>query len=261
LPYFWNEEGIYMVQANQTGQLSVEAITVGTILSFYNEIPVQNRRYAKGVYDPINYIIQWIYKSTPETDVNSRYQFDRVLNLNTYNKAFYPYTVNGIPNICGIVYVASPGGSASPDPIVKFYTQDPSDNFTFAEENDGSYVDFKSYNGIGEDFTSFFITGYKLRGQAIKKFQVQYINMFSRMNDEENGYTLQTLWDYANTGNSNRWSTIRYVTNIDTRFDTFSRRHTVRGRGYALQFKVSSITGLPFDIQGWAVVDVVNQGT
>jgi hypothetical protein len=261
LPYFWNEEGIYAVMPQQSGALTVSPLTVGTILAFFNEIPLSSRKYVRGAYDPINYIIQWVYRSTPETSANDRYNFDRVLNFNTYNKAFFPYTISGSPHVCSILYVASPGGTSAPDPVVKFFTQDPSDNFTFSEEYDESYLDFLSFDGIGADYTSFFITGYKLRGQAIKTFEVQYVNMFSRMNNAENSYKFQTLWDFSNQLNSNRWSTIQVINNIDTRFDTVSRRHKVRGRGYALQFKVASVTGQPFDIQGWAVVDLVNQGT
>jgi len=260
LPYFWNEEGIYQVMPQQSGSLSVEPLTVGTILTFFNEIPAQNRRYARGMYDPINYIIQWIYRSTPETGATDRYQFDRVLNYNTYNKSFYPYTVQGVPNIRGIIYVASPGGSNAPDPVVKFFTEDPSNRFTFAEENDERYVDFFSHDSVGEDYTSFFITGYKIRGQAIRRFQPQYINVYSKMNGVENGYLVEGIWNYATSTVSNKFSTRQLVYNIDTRYATVARRHKIRGRGLVLQFKISSISGLPFDIQGWAVVDTVNSG-
>lgn len=258
LPFFWNEEGIYQVQPQQTGSLAVEPITVGTILSFYNDIPTQSRRYAKGVYDPINYVIQWIYKSTSETSVTDRYMFDRVLNYNTYNKAFYPYTINGIPSVHSIVYVASPGGTFAPDPIVKFFTEDPSHNFTFAEENNTSYIDFQRYDNVGEDFSSFFITGYKIRGQAQRKFQPLYVHMYTKTNDIPAAYNFQGIWDYSNNLNSNRFSTVQKVYLTDLNYDVLHRRHKVRGHGYAIQFKISSVSGYPFDIIGWATTDTVN---
>jgi len=108
LPFFWNEEGIYQVAPTQGGSLTVEPLTVGTIQTFFNNIPTTSLKYVRGDYDPINYQIQWLFKSQPETDVTSRYQFDRILNYNTYNKAFFPYTVMGSPSLGGINYVSSP---------------------------------------------------------------------------------------------------------------------------------------------------------
>jgi hypothetical protein len=262
LPYFWNEEGIYAVTPSQGGQLSVEPITVGTILTFYNNIPQSSRKYARGTYDPINYIIQWCYLSTVETSVTNRYQFDSILTLNTYNKAFYPYSFVGTtPKICGIQYISSPGDSNAPDPIIQYLVQTPSNQFTFAEEFNEDYLDYFSFDGVGVNYTSFFVTGYKIRGQAIKRFQPQYIRVLSRTNAAESAYTFQVMWDYANQTNSNRWSTIQYVYLTDTRFDFLARRHKVRGNGYALQYKISSVQGQPFDIIGWSAIDTVNTGT
>lgn len=262
LPYFWNEEGIYQVKPTQNGSLTVEPLTVGSILQFYNEIPVGSRRYARGDYDPIEYVITWIYRSTPETSAADRYYFDRMLNYNTYNKAFYPYTVStGNVTVNGINYVSYPN-NYSPDPSMKFLVIATFNSMTFAElKDDTNWLDFHSFNGVGQDYESFFITGYKIRGQAIRKFQPQYIQVYSRMNGAINGYILQGIWNFANTNTSNKWTTKQVVYNTDTRFDTVYRRHRIRGFGYTLQFKVSSITGKAFDIQGWAVVDVVNQGT
>src|SRR5882762_2284876 len=89
LPFFWNEEGIYQVMPSQKGGLEVNPITVGTILGFYLDIPVASRKYARGDYNPIDYLIQWTYRSTDESGITTRYQFDRILNYNTYNKAFF----------------------------------------------------------------------------------------------------------------------------------------------------------------------------
>lgn len=279
LPMFWNEEGIYSVESAKQGTsllnsplhvnpLEVLPLTVGTILSFYNKIPVQSKKFARGYYNPIDYNVQWIYKSTNETSVTNRYEFDRILNFNNSNKAFFPYSLAAIvakPHIHGLVYVAGPGGSTSPDPVIKYLAAASNGaglhDFTFADEHDSSYVDFKSYDGVGFNYVSYFITGYKLRGQAIKKFQPQYIQMYSRTSGAASAYKIQGLWDYSNSRNSGRWSSIQMITNALSRFDTVFRRHKIRGRGFALQFKILSVDGMPFDIQGWAIEDTVNQGT
>lgn len=264
LPYFWNEEGIYSVQPTQGGGLSVEPLTVGTILTFYNQIPLSSKKYARGDYHPIDYNIQWVYKDAESSSVTDRYSFNKILNFNTYNKSFFPYTVPiDQSSINGINYIAGPGGSTSPDPAFKYFSSYPFEGrygITFSDEHDEDYVDWAS-QGNAENYVSYFVTGYKLRGQAIKKFQPQYIQMYSRTNGSASSYKIQGIWDYANDRSSGRWSSIQLVTNALTRFDTIFRRHKIRGHGYALQFKVISVDGMPFDIQGWAVVDTVNTGT
>ncbi len=257
LPFFWNEEGIYAVTPSQQGSLTVEPLTVGTILSFYNEIPSSSKKYVRGAYHPIDYIIQWTYKDTEESSVTDRYSYNKILNYNTYNKAFFPYTVdNSVSSINGIIYVSSPGGTNAPDSMFKYISSTSNTNMSFADEHAETYKDWNSLNYI-----SYFITGYKLRGQAIKKFQPQYIQVYSKTNGAASSYKIQGIWNYANDRNSGKWTSEQLVTNALTRFDTVFRRHKIRGNGYALQFKVSSEDGSPFDIQGWATVDTANTGT
>jgi hypothetical protein len=166
LPMFWNEEGIYQVEPAKQGQgllnsplhvnpLEVNPITVGTILTFYNNIPLQSKKFARGVYDPQAYIVQWLYKSANETSVTDRYAYDSILNLNNYNKAFYPYSFNTAtgPTVNGITYVSSPGGTTSPNSVIKYFSSVSSAGsylFTFAEERDTTYTDWVS-SGFPDD--------------------------------------------------------------------------------------------------------------
>lgn len=266
LPYFWNEEGIYAVMPKQGGSLEIEPVSVSTIDSYYDEIPIESKRYARGAYNPIEYTIQWLFRSISDNDdITSRYEFDRMLNFNTYNKAFYPYSVGGAldsahPQVNGILYVSYPGTTNSPAPSFKYFCSEVS-NVTFADEHDEDYIDWASSIQGEVNYTSYFITGYKVRGQGIRKYQPQYIQVFTRTNGEASSYKIQGIWDYANSPNSGRWSQTQQINNALTRFDTIMRRHKIRGHGYALQFKISSSDGMPFDIQGWSVVDTVNQGT
>lgn len=276
MPVFWNEDGIYKVEPAKQGKsllssplhvnpLEVSPITVGTIASFYQKIPLSSKKYARGDYHPINYVIQWLYRSNEATSVGERYQFDKIMNYNTVNNAFFPYTAStATVSMNGINYVAGPGGSSSPPPTFKYLSLKLiggiSFGTTFSEEYRTDYADWSSA-GTPSNYTSYFVTGYKLAGQAIKKFQPQYIQVYSRTNGAASAYKIQGIWNYANDRSSGKWSTNQIVTNALTRFDTIFRRHKIRGSGYALQFKISSVDGQPFDIQGWSVVDTVNVGT
>lgn len=264
LPYFWNEEGIYSVQPAKGGGLEVDSVTVGTIATLYNSIPMESKKYVRGDYHPIDYVIQWIYRDTNSTNVANKYQFNKILNFNTYNKAFFPYTVTS-PHVSinGINYITSPGGSNTPGPMFKYLTTNLSPTgLTFSDEHDDAYLDFVSDDG-GANYGSYFVTGYKLRGQAIKQFQPQYIQMYSRVDgDRSTGYKIQGIWNYAINRNSNKYSSIQSVDLYNAaNYGTLFKRHRIRGSGYVLQFKIMSQDGKAFDIQGWAVLDTTNQGT
>ena len=259
LPVFWNEEGIYSVTPSQSG-LNVTPITLGTILSFYNNIPLDSKKYVKGAYNPITYVLQWIYRSTQETDTTSRYEYDSVLCLNVRTQAFYKYSLEGTPSINGINYIASPGGSDAPSPTFKYLTSVPLGagyQFTFSEEGDTDYMDWVSYDNVGINFSSFFVTGYSLDGQAQRKFQTWvHLHVFPRFSG---AYSIQGIWDFATSGNSGKYSTVQVININKPYFGMVFRRHRIRGQGYCLQLKVSSVNNQPFDIMGWSTWATQNE--
>lgn len=272
LPYFWNEEGVYSVQPSQGGSLTVESITVSTIFSLYDDIPLTSKKYARGAYDPTEYTIRWVYRDTEESNVLERYTFNRILCYNTFNKAFYTHTVTqptlAWPSISGILYVANPPGSNAPPSGIKyvtFFVPTGPYALTFSEENNEDYVDWYTHatlyapGGTPVDYDSYFVTGYRIRGQASKKYQTPYIYVFSN-SEEDTSYKIQGIWDYASNGNSGRWSSIQLINNTRENYRYLYRRHRIRGQGMVLQIKVSSVTGEPFSIIGWSTYDTVNQG-
>jgi hypothetical protein len=251
LPYFWNEEGIYQVSPQQGGGLTVEPITVSTILSYYEDIPLSSKKYVKASYHPIDYVIQWCFKSEEETDITSRYQFDKIMNYNIYNKAFYPYTVAGDVTINGIQYVSGPGGQDTPLPTFKYLVSKEDGTFTFADQHDTDYVDWAS--DTPDNYSSYFITGYKVHGKGLYKFGVMYLNTISDCT-VSNAYTVQGIWDYYTDPNSGRFSAPQFINNIAGPTVRI-RRSKIRGRGYVLQFKVASVDGRPFNLIGWSLIE------
>jgi hypothetical protein len=263
LPFFWNEEGIYTVKPQQQGGLGVESITVGSIRTFYDEIPLSSKKYARGVYHPIDWTIQWVYRSEEETGIANRYKFDRILNFSTFKQAFFPYSIdNNINSIASIVYVQNPGGTNAPDPMIKYFcfsSEGSNPGFSFAEEWNEDYTDWV-LTGNPVDYTSYFITGYKLRGKGIQKFQPQYIQMWSRVRPLS-GYRIRGIWDYATNSTAGRYTQFQTIEVTDTNYRNMYRRHKIRGHGYSLQLQVNSISGKPFEIIGWAAIDTINAGT
>lgn len=267
-PMFWNQEGIYQVAPTaQAGsahspdiQLDVKNLCLGTILSYYNNIPLISKAYARGDYDPINYIVQWCFRSTTEAGVSNRYLFDTMLNLNVITQAFYPYTLptGSLSHVTDIRYIDYPGGANNGlTPQFKYSTLTGTNRnvLTFSEENDfENYVDFFFENGSGFDYVSYFLAGYMLPGQALRKMQIPYVYLFSR-NPLGSKCTIQAIWDYVTNTISGKESTRQVITMGP---NSLYRKIRLRGRGMAVQIKISSISGQPFDLMGWSVLDQVN---
>ena len=258
-PIFWNLDGIYSISFEQNG-LKVNCLTLDTIKTFYNSIPLDSKKYARGSYDPINNVVKWVYRSTQETSTTNRYEFDRVLNLNIYLKAFYIYSISGTPTINGVMYVSGPGGiSDASTAKFKYLTSavnGGSYDITFSEEKDTNYVDWYTYDTTGVDFTSYFITGYSLQN-AMTDFQSNYVMYYQ---DNNSVYDVQGIWDFSNSGDSGRWTQPQRInTTSETYYDYKPVRRKIRGRGKAMQTKIISVSGYPFNISGWAVFLTGNQ--
>lgn len=256
-PIFWNEEGIYTVTPSQQGGgLEVNNLVIGTIASYYSSIPLVSKKFARGTYNPLDYTIQWVFRSTPESSITTRYQYDSILVFNTSNKAFYVHTIAGTTRIHDCLYVSSPGSSNSGDPVVKYIVSSGT-NLTFAEEKDfTNYVDFHS--GTSSNFVSTFTTGYMLHGKGAMKFQVPYIYMF--LNANSGSYKINGQWNWSTSGNSGKWTNTQIFTLLDTNYSKLFNRLRIRGRGNALQLKVTSQDGQPFDFSGWALYENINAG-
>jgi len=290
LPAFWNAEGVYII-AGEGNSPGIQSLSDSRIRQFYAEIPLPSKTWAKGFYNPTAGVIQWLYRSTETSDVEDRYEYDRILNFSTLTGAFYPWTisestvkvhslvtldasqgsltVNGIVDSGGDTLIDASGNTLisyslsglSTNPVFVYltsYANGSTFTFTFATEGSDTYVDWFQKDGVGVDYTSYFITGYKLRGEAMKKFQTNWINLYSK-GCEETKFYIQALWDYANVGDTGRWSSSQLITNDDTQYDVIRHRRKIRGHGTAMQFKVTSLTGYPFHLVGWATMDTGNQ--
>lgn len=290
VPAFWNSEGVYLI-AGEGNSPGVQSLSDSKIRSFFADIPLPSKTWAKGFYNATDGVIQWLYRSTETSDVEERYEYDRILNFSTLTGAFYPWTIaDSTVKIHSLVTLDAAQGSLTVDTVVSgtgdtvvdgssnqvisytlsglstnpvfvylvSYPESSSFKFTFATEGSNDYIDWFQYDATGVDYTSYFITGYKLRGDAMKKFQTNWINLYS-YGYEETQFYMQALWDYANVGDTGRWSSSQLITNDDTQYDVIRHRRKVRGHGTALQFKITSITGVPFHLVGWATMDTGNQ--
>ncbi len=292
-PAWWNAEGIYMLEGASAGTMpTVKSLTWDTFKGFYNTIPVTSKRYARGFFDKTEGQIRWLYRSGATSELNDIYEYDRVLNYNLRTQAFYPWTIsdntqvkvhgilstelitrpitvdnvvdNAVNNVVDLstnqVVSFTTSGSADQqfDKYIVSYPSAGSFKFTFAERTQDTYRDWFKFDNFGVNYVSYLITGFKLRGQAIRKFTNNWVQIVSRLLDPVS-YKFQGIWDYATTGSgTGRWSANQLVAHDDTNYSNAFRRLKVRGHGKSLQFRVSSVDNVPFDIVGWSTLQSIN---
>lgn len=284
-PVWWNMDGVWTLKAATPGAPpSVMSLSDSTIKDFFADIPAISKTYAKGAYNPFTRIVQWIYRSTEESGVANRYVYDRILNLDASSGAFYPWTVPTSPasiaGLCavqgislttttgavtvggttvtvgGTLVTIDEGVRTSINSVFKYVTTT-STGVTFAEFNNSAYYDWAALTASNLDYTSYFVTAPKLRGEGMRKWQSNYVRLFTK-NEVNSQLDFCSRWDYSLSGDTGRWSSVQRIIMDDSNYAYRSKRLKVRGSGLAMSFKVSSVSGQPFNLIGWTSLDSVN---
>lgn len=274
IPFWWDRAGIYTMTFDpQTGRELVNNISEETIQTLINELPTSSLPYVKGTYNNISKTINWIYKSTSASGTLDSYFYDKVLVFNLATASFSPQTVScatsddlNKPSISGVIF----SQNAHNDPLAdvpqaglaKFITVGqigPGDvmALTVSQFNSTRYLDWYTFDNTGVNYSSYFITGYRIRGDLLRKFQSNYIIVITETESDSSCF-IQGLWDYTNTTANGRQTTSQQVYRDDSTYDYSRSKLKIRGNGYSLQFKFFSETGKPFTLIGWTTSDTGN---
>lgn len=292
-PLWWNIDGIYTLQSDQSGQAVVRSLTDDTIKTLYNQFPTQGKMFAKGAYNPVEQVIQWIFRLNNFDNVDEAYNYERLLNFNTKTGAFYLYAFeeNNEVKLNGIVYLKGSGSITQDQDVtdvlgadvvdglgatvtvdVEVYveiepkfkyvasTLDTGNDYylTYAEEKDDQYLDWFLNDNVGVDVPAFFVTGYKIRGEAQKKFQTNYIIVYMEDLDDSSLF-MESRWDYSNNASSGRWSQPQQVYYPrGNHYSVHRARRRIRGHGLVMQLFFYAEEGKPFKIIGWSNLDTGN---
>lgn len=262
LPIWWAEDGIYTIAFDpQTDSYSVQNITIKTIKSFFLDVPATNRKYVKGAYDPINDYIYWVYNSD-ETPYHY-YDYNHALVMNGTTGAFFPWTISDSATIGvrGVVYAVD--ATLTTTAKIKFVTvtdySASEEKVTFAEAKSTGYTDWPDAEDVSYD--SYFITGYKIRGDTQRYSQPNYVYVFLDNQDDASLF-VQGVFDFTNSGDSGKFSSTQqaYFTNLSDYRDVVVKRLKIRGKGRSVQLKFRSEAGKPFSCIGWSVWETANSG-
>jgi hypothetical protein len=271
-PVWWNYEGVFILKNSELGLTNeITSLTTSTIQKFFDEIPAVSKLYAKGSSNDQMKMVYWIYS----TDSQNPTQYDRILVLDSITGAFYVFSIpesgddivgivsvrsvsknsfednvvteasdNVITESSDIVFVDVINGYLVDDKVFKFLTDDGTD-MSFAEIRSESYLDWGLY-----DYESSFLTGYRIRGELLRKSQTNYLTVLSEDIENSSCY-VQPVWDYAYDHDSGRFGNPQQIYRNRSFRDYQRSRIKIRGNGYSLQFKFYGLSGQPFVIVGW----------
>lgn len=90
-PMWWSLSDIWTLAVNDQGQYECQSVTDKTIKTFYQSIPDQSKKWAKGAYDPVTGLVQYLYRSTTTTVDTDNFKYDRILTFNVKSGAFSPW--------------------------------------------------------------------------------------------------------------------------------------------------------------------------
>ncbi len=244
--FWWGEIGIGAIEQASgqfgpiPGKFGNNNVSEQTIQSLYNDIPEECKRHAKGVFDPKNNIIQWLYSTNEDTPR----VFDKVLNYDITLQAFYPWTVSSVPGgpvLTGVLLndgllregvlddvlttALQPVRAISLDKVTAFvynttvedkptnllYTTRVGSNITFSQFINRNFVDWEAHNGVGASYSSYVETGYELLEDGMRKKQTPRVFIHFRRTEDDpsnppSSCTFRTKWDWTRSANSNKWS-------------------------------------------------------
>ncbi len=309
---YWSSAGIFVLQPDQaTGRYVGTSITIGTIQTYYNNLSQLAKSHARGFFDEKENHIRWLYNdtSTYSETVNVNH-YNRQLNLDLALNAFYKFSVSPLatnsPMVADFVNIPSYSASnvlfdvyAGADPVI--VGADPvvvngatassrtepygllsfvGTQFTISKYRNTTFMDWKTADGVGVDYSSYLITGYETFGDIMRAKQTPHI--FFYLTRTENGFTadingnlipnnqsscmVQSQWNWANSSTGGKWGTpfqaYRYTRSYipsgaadtyDTGDSLIVTKNKLRGSGKALSLRIYSEVGKDLHLLGWAL--------
>ena len=207
--YYWADDGIYVITKDQYGDWVVKSLTDESIKSFYDNISPESKVSCKGIYDPFERKITWLFQFT--SDIDNPVDV-RELVFDIRLGAFYPIRVfpldTNSPIIVGLVKTGAFTSNTTQEfvysdsePIlvgsdavyinqlisdnklksVKYITLKRVDSgdiyYSFSLYTNTSFKDWEKVDGVGKDAYAYIVTGATTGGDSSIHKQVPYLVM------------------------------------------------------------------------------------
>lgn len=213
--YYWADDGIYSIAKDQFGDYNVKSLTMTTIQSFYEDIPINAKSKCFGVYDNSAKKLKWLYSPNGLSDSSSTFELVFDVSLG----AFYKHRIRNLETIFATVlcpFQTTPFSSTSVTDFVfagsdlvfsdtdEVYLDEElvdlsgilatkyvaikentgTIEFGFALYNNSDFLDWESVDNVGIDAKGYCLTGSQTLGDSAVNKQVTYLFMhFAKTED------------------------------------------------------------------------------
>lgn len=269
--FYWSPQGIFQISENTVTGISLNSanISVGTIQTFYQSIPIECKKYCRSVYDFNNRVIYWYYPSDDEHPL----QLDCCLVFDLKHASFHPY------KLAEGGYVVAPFLMSRPEEIIPEVLLYAGEDIVASEDNDviateyssdyneysalchlskiGNQLAYTQYNS--RDFVDWrdydfdaYMVSYPLIVTDMISYKQTPIVQTTFIRTEEakladgnyiapTGCKYRTRWSWSVGDESNRWDMMQNCYHCPSNFDSFkyiTSKIVVRGRGKAFQIEL-----------------------
>ena len=306
---YWGVDGIHTIALNEVGEYGISNLSHDSIRKFYDNISSEDKATVHGVFDSFQRKVCWTYGGDlTSTEDIKQLTLDVKLgafspsSFSTAEGSVYPRIVGTAevpPFIAGtttdLVVVGGDQVQASAVDVqvstsiregalreVKYMTLTGTDvdgklQLTFSALRDQDFLDWKTFDGTGQDAPAFLLTGHLTGGDSSRKKYVPNITFhFKRTEDgfqvvdsevvatKPSSCKVQAQWDWANSAQSGKFGrefqAYRYrkhyipeeITDpYDYGFDTIVTRNRLRGNGKSLSLLIKSEPEKDLRLIGW----------
>ena len=307
---YWSKAGIYLLKPDTaSGRFAAESLSLTSIQDLYLKIPEIAKDFCKGIYDEKENRVRYLYNdSTDYSSSNYPNSYNKELIYDLTLKAWSKNELSSLASDSPYVadYVAMPGYSVSareesvvagtdtvlitagdtvviPDDVATSRTEQFSfltivgTSFTLSKYNGSDFLDWKTKDSVGVDYSSYLYTGYELFGDIMKEKQVPYLFLY--LQKTEDGFTasgddlvfknqssckVQAQWGWSNSAANGKWGKEFQAYRILRNYtpsgasDTYDSgdsmvvtKNKLRGSGKCLSLYIRSEAGKDMKLLGW----------
>ncbi len=266
---YWANSGIMLISIDPMSHRGVASnITITTIQTLYNAIPLSEKVRSRGAYDEVTRKLRWLYSNT-ETTWPPTYNMELVFDADL--KAFYTNKLIGdSSDYTFLDIVASPNINY----LVGYSNGVGSLNYSFGSYYDTSFYDFGDQDSPAVLLSGYLTGGtgstYKHIGNLVTHFKRTETG-FETIGDSlvfinPSGCIVTPQWEWTNSLAAGKWGAPMQMYRLQRPYyptgagDPFDYSYTVitsksgiRGRGHALSLKFESEAGKDMHILGWGL--------
>ena len=307
---YWSKAGIYLLKPDAaSGRFAAESLSLTSIQDLYLNVPEVAKDFAKGIYDEKENRVRFLYNdsaSYSSSNYPNSYNKELIydLTLKAWSKNEISSLVSDSPYIAD--YALIPGYSVTtreesvvagtdtvlvtagdtvviPDDIATSRTEQFSfltivgTSFTLSKYNGSDFLDWKTKDSVGIDYSSYLYTGYELFGDIMKEKQIPYIFFYLQKTEDgfqasgtdlvftnQSSCKVQAQWGWSNSAANGKWGNEFQAYRILRNYtpsgvgDTYDSgdsmvvtKNKLRGSGKCLSLYIRSEAGKDMKLLGW----------